>query len=274
MLKIPRQLRRRLHEFIFSYLPRNYPKSEIALSVLMPLAKKDVLVANFAIKALKENLAHKINRFVIVGQDCDEIRDLAKQNEVEYINENEVLKNYLHIPLVAQKGWIKQQLIKLLAFDFINDDNILVHDSDTIILRPITYFENDTPIYYLADEYTKKYYQFIEKYFGKIERAPRSFVAHAMLLQRQKRAALDAKIQEIHGCSFVEAFFKFADFENYNAFSEYEIYGNYLNHFHKGEFKTRYWYNIKNRKFAYNELSKIREYYKRFNSVSLHIHDT
>jgi Family of unknown function (DUF6492) len=274
LLKAPRQLRRRLHEIFISRLPRNYKKSNIEIVVLIPLAKKDIFVATHCIDSIKQNLLHPISRFVIIGQDSEEIRKLAKDKNIEYICENEVLGKYLDIPIIAQKGWLKQQLIKLLAFEFIDASNILVHDADTIMLRPVSYFENEMPIYYLADEYTKKYYSFIEKFFGKITRAPRSFVAHSMLLQRHIRADLDEKMRELHGKNFIDSMLDMINFENYHAFSEYEIYGNFLNHFHKGEFKTRYWYNVKNKKFPNNEIQKIKSHYKRFNSVSMHIHDT
>lgn len=273
MIKVPRQFRRRFYEFIGSKFPREYKFCDKEVAILVPLAKKDLAVAEFSIPSLRANIKHKIVRFLIVGQDCEEIHDFCKRHEIEFLSENEVLKPYLSHELVQQKGWIKQQIIKITAFDYIDCERILAFDSDTMLLRGINYFD-ELPNFYLADEYTKKYMYFIEKILGIKTRAPRSFVAHSMMFERDKMAALNTHCEKLHGTNWVGALLKYADLENYTKFSEYEIYGNFIYHFFKGQFKTRYWFNIKNRKFEFTDVENIRVFYKDFNSVSMHIHDT
>jgi Family of unknown function (DUF6492) len=274
--KIPRQLRRRWHEIIASRWPRSVTPSHVPLAIVMPLARKDAAVAEHTIASLKKHIRHPIQAFIIVGQDCQNLRDLSAKLDVTFIPEGDVLAPYLDHPIVQKSGWLKQQFIKLSVFDFTSFDNVLVHDSDTIALRDIDYIANGKPILNLVDEYTKKFFLFPRLIWPEMERHPRSFVAHGMLLQRAIMARLNQNVTAQHGDDLRAFILKNLSQANYDALSEFEIYGNYLNSFERNAFKTRYWYNVKaNPKNMENtkHLEAFIARRRRFNSVSVHVHD-
>jgi hypothetical protein len=271
-MKVPRQLRRRWHELIASHWPRQDRPSDIPITIIMPLATKDADLAAKSIPALKAHLRHPISDFIIVGQDHPDLKALAKEVSVTFMAENEVLAPYLDHPWIQKSGWLKQQFIKLAIFDHINGDTVLVHDADTVPLRDISYFKGTKPIFNLSDEYTIKFFKFPQLIWPEITRHPRSFVAHGMVMQRDVMARINASISQRYQtdlCGFILANLRE---DNFDALSEFEIYGNYSQNFEPGSFFTRYWYNVKAKPDQIDHLDAFIAKRRRFNSVSLHRH--
>jgi Family of unknown function (DUF6492) len=247
--------------------------SHVPLAIVMPLARKDAEIAAKTIASLKKHIRHPIQEFIIVGQDCQTLRDLSAKLEVTFISEVDVLGQYLEHPLVHKSGWLRQQFIKLSVFDFTSFDNVLVHDGDTIALRDINYIADDKPILNLVDEYTKKFFTFPRLIWREMDRHPRSFVAHGMLLQRAPMARLNQSVKARHGDDLRQFLLKNLSEATYQSLSEFEIYGNYLNSFEPSTFKTRYWYNVKAKPENMEKLEAFMARRLRFNSVSVHVHE-
>ena len=276
-LKIPRQLRRRFHSWVWAYVPRSYPASSRPVSIVMPLAVKDIEKATRSIAALRLHLRHPIAEIVVPGQDHDDLRAFCARAGVRYVNEKDVLPRSVldfdyAIGALNMNGWIRQQMLKLLAFGYVEADSILVFDADTFLVRDLSFFEDDRQLLFVADEYTQGYHALTEALLGPLQRHPRSFVAHFMLFQRDLMAAMQAEVERRCGLPFVEAALANIDRSRTDGMSEYEIYGNFLHSRHPGRFATRYWYNVKVDPGNLESLAQLRAKYGRFNSVSAHLH--
>lgn len=277
MIKTPRLLRLRFHKHVWSHFPRKCVASPHPVTILIPLAVKDIENARLCVAALRRHLRHPITEIVVAGQDNALIRTFCRDESLRYLNENEVLpKIALNNPYMLQKtgmnGWLRQQFLKLAAFSYLEADRIITQDSDTFLVRDMSYMTGEQQICYLADEYTPQFYHFPKMLLGSLPRHPRSFVAHAMLWQRDLVAGLDRQVQASTGLGLIETILAHLDHSNDKWLSEFEIYGNYLHHFHPDRFVTRYWYNVKLPAGPLPALEWLEQRYRRFNSVSAHIH--
>ena len=277
-LKIPRQLRRRAHEILLSRLPRATPASDRAVTVLIPLAAKDVAKAERCVAAIRRHLQHPVTEIVVAGQDHPAVRAFCAAAGVRFVSEKDVLPqsvldlDYLLGGTLDMNGHIRQQMLKLLAFRTLDADNVLVFDADTFLVRDISLFDGDRQILFLADEYTGVFQIMMEKLIGPFRRHPRSFIAHFMLFQRDLMAGLEAVIEKHCGCGMIEAILTRLDRTITASLSEYELYGNYLHRFHPERFSGRYWYNIKIAPDDARGLDELERRHGRFNSVSAHVH--
>ena len=276
--KVPRQLRRRIHETVLSRLPRRYPASDRAVTVLIPLAAKDAAKATRCVEAIRRHLRHPVTEIVVAGQDHDAVRDFCRDACVRYVNEKDVLPGevlnlaYTLGGTLNMNGWIRQQMLKLLAFRYLDAENILAFDADTFLMRDISLFDGERQVLFLSDEYTGSFHAMTEKLLGPTPRHNRSFIAHFMLFQRDLMAGLEAAIGRHCGCGMVEAILGRLDRTITASLSEFELYGNYLHRFHPERVAGRYWYNIKIAPGDARGLEKLEKQYRRFNSVSAHEH--
>ena len=274
-VKVPRIVRRRVHELILARLPRACVASQKPISFMIPLAVKDLDTARLSLAALRKHARHPIGEVVIAGQDHDLIRAFCAENNARYVNENDVMRRFVGASKFRDDptqlmGWIKQQLLKLTAFEFTSGDSVLVHDSDTLYVRDIAFFNGARQICYMSDEYTKKYYPFLREIIGPVERHPRSFVAHSILLQRDIMAALDAHVRQRSGKGLIAHILDRLVAGEESRLSEFEIYGNFIHNFTPDRFETRYWYNRKISFSPGDRLEEIEARWGRYNSVSNH----
>jgi hypothetical protein len=269
MIRVPRQLRRRWHEIVTSRLPRHVTPSDKPLAIVMPLAAKDARLALRSIPAIKAHVRHPITDFIVVGQDNADLRELTGTLGATFIPEQTILAPFLDHPLL-NIGWLKQQFIKLSIFDFIDQDTVLVHDSDTVPVRDIAYFNGEKPIFYLSDEYTHKFFEFPRLLWPAMKRYPRSFVAHSMVFQRDVMARINANVLSRHSTDLRGFILNHVTRDNFHALSEFEIYGNFMHQFEPDAFSTSYWYNVKAKLADGERLDEFMARRRRFNSISLH----
>lgn len=275
-MKVPRKIRQYFHQYCSSLFPRTAITSKIPLTVLMPLAEKDLGNAEYSVPALRQHLLHPIEEFVIVGQNSDQIRNFCFQNKITYYNENEILpaeisNRDLRINGINSTGWIKQQFIKLGAFNFINAKNIYAHDADTFLLRNLSFFKGDKQILLNSDEYIDAYHKMNRYLLGNIKRYPRSFIAHGMLFQKEYMNKLHAHVLNNTGLTLFEAVLKKLQSKSDYSLAEYELYGNFLYNFYPDSFVSNYWYNFQIRHDQKFDFEVLSQRYKRFNSISYHV---
>ena len=280
MFKVPRLVRRRFHYYVSSWLPRNFPPSARPLTVMIPLAAKDLDNAARAVASLRRHLLHPVREIVVAGEDDDTIRAFCASAGVRYINENEVLPaevldlvDYFQSKRIG--GWVRQQMLKFMAFDYLEGDDILVFDADTFLVHDLSFFAGDRQLLFLADEYWNMHHESTIALLGPIPRHPRSFIAHFMLFQRDLMADMARAVQARCGCDMMDAIIAWLKSEHPTPppppLAEYELYGNYLYNFRKDRFVATYWYNKRIDPADMPPLEELQRKYKRFNSLSAHI---
>lgn len=142
-------------------------------------------------------------------------------------------------------NWIYQQLLKLYAVNVIPDclEDILVLDADVLILRELSFFENDKPIFTVGHEYTVEYHTHSEKLHPSINRVIQQYsgVAHHMVFNRNYLLELFKLVEDYHKRDFLTVFLEVLDRSNMNDIrcSEYEIYFNFMCRYHTDDIFLR-----------------------------------
>ena len=146
--------------------------------------------------------------------------------------------------IIERLKWYYQQVLKLaFVIDFIDKkkENIIIWDSDTVILKKIKFFKKDYSIKYgTLFEFHKPYFLTNQNITGILPKYFISSLVQFISLSKLECEYLKKKIQEIHGEDknlgkwLTKIIFKsiFKEHKVYNGsmFSEYELIGssNYL----------------------------------------------
>jgi hypothetical protein len=129
-------------------------------------------------------------------------------------------------------GWVAQQIIKLLALDSCEDENILIQDCDTYLLKPHNFFYNDVPVPMVIEKQTQHpdYYLYIEKILNIKRQTEDSFVTEFMPIRKNEWISLVKNIEKIHSKQWLKAIYDIlqsAKSGPITMFSEYEFLGNW-----------------------------------------------
>jgi len=250
--------------------------NKLALDVVIPTAGKDFNVLQACVKSL-ENVRQKVNKVFIVAKQDEAITGFCRQNGLQFVDETLVLGygkerigNYW-VEKWDRSGWVLQQLIKLSADKFVTTENYLVVDSDTIMLRPISFFKNQKPIHYLSEEWQPEYFTSFEKMFGYKSASRLSFVSHMMVFNCEKLQQMKKEIEDRNGKAWDEVFLSCVDKSKMSPVSEYETYGNWLLKNFPGYqiFQPLYNRAMSTKSFTdYQDLKK--KYSSKYQTVSFH----
>jgi hypothetical protein len=273
--RFQRRLRSFLHRYILAFLPRRYERSDHPVVVVIPLAEKDIEIAAFCIESIRTNLLHEIQKIVIVGQRSDRIREWCEALGVEYIDETDVLSRDLdarlaELGLEKRSGWIKQQFLKLNVHSYIDGENYLIIDADTILVRPLAFMEGRKQIFWTADDLVEDYHVFTQSLIGCAPRRNYSFVAHCMLFQKNILKDLNQYVAETTHSSVFDAMIAALSKNESGYMSEYELYAYFILKYYPKSYSEKYWYNRKAQIRGRADFLKAIHRYKRFNFVSDH----
>lgn len=275
---VVRRLRSAVYRYGLAWLPRSYPPSDVPLSIVVPMAEKDLVLGPHCLAHLKQHLQHPITRIVVPGQKSKALADFCRDNGYQYIDENDLLPDCIKTLAYQadgrnRNGWIRQQTLKLSSFNYVDGELVFVCDSDTIFLRPFSMLEGSRQVLFEADEYIDSYHDMSMRLLGPHARYRWSFVTHCMLFQRPIMQALHREIEARHGMAWQEAIVKCLDTSVGAGMAEFELYGNYVYTRYPDAFIGRYWYNRKVplRGARDVELAEADWRLRRFNSVSDHV---
>ena len=214
--------------------------------IIIPTTDKDLKTLETCIQQCKKNLNYR--RIIIVSKQ--KYTDSAEWfSEDRYPFNFKSMENYIGDHW--RKGWYLQQLLKLYSFFVIPNiaDNILILDSDTLILRKVDFFEDDIPLYNTSGAHHKPYFRHMEQLLPELKRITKSGITHHMIFQRYIMLDLFNKVEEYHDEEFWKVFLSLVDLEQKSGASEYEIYFNFIQIYYPNKFKIRKlkWENTKNK---------------------------
>lgn len=137
-----------------------------------------------------------------------------------------------------KRGWLRQQYVKLNLHNFLDGDEWLVVDGDTLINAPIDPWKYQYINHGDRDPLPYHYYDFFTRYILDLEDkrpyfdgSPVGFMAMPVnLLTRKTLAGLESYIFDLHGTDIkgvLDSFTLKKDKEKYVELSEYSIIGNY-----------------------------------------------
>jgi hypothetical protein len=219
---------------------KQYHFTNEPIDVVIPSVGKDLETLELCIQGIQENCA--IRRVIVISaQRLTDKAEWFDENQFPFSKQEVALwlcsldekkaETFTTKPK-SRLGWYYQQLLKLYSPFVIPDisSNVLVLDSDTIFLNPVSFVnEKGAGLYNPGKEYHEHYFVHGAKLLSGFKKLyPNvSGISHHMLIQRPVLKDLFNKVKKQHKIPFWQAFCKFVTFEHSGA-SEYEIYFNFV----------------------------------------------
>lgn len=220
------------------------------MQIVSACLARDLAVYRLTFKSLRQHLPEAELHVVTRSADFELFRracgpELHLWDEAELVP-GMTLHDLKQMPLPFSPraaGWYFQQFLK---FSFLNvsnaDEHFLIWDADTILLRPLDFFDQaGRPYYTKAKEHHHPYFETFECLFGSPANREFSFISqHQVINKRVLREMLEL-IETRHPTSknWAWAIMENLKGDGSNLFSEYETYGHYLKWKHAGSFSLR-----------------------------------
>ena len=214
------------------------------IELVIPLAAKDLEVFPLMLASVRKNLRQPISKIVVIAADQKPIRELCARLDVQFIDENTILKREPFLKIVANYGvskiykvrpdsWYYQQLLKLYYAQYTNAVDYLVVDADLIWLRPMVFktAANKYRFHRMQNLAQDAYICASNQLLGLDIREHNSYVADMMLFNRRVVLAMLTEIEKRAGQDFAAAILKVSSSNTDCRFSEYETYGRYFANF-------------------------------------------
>ncbi|AWB44546.1 hypothetical protein DCC85_10115 [Paenibacillus sp. CAA11] len=246
------------------------------IDVLIPAIEKDLATLPLVIDAVRRYVKHPINKIYVVSPLSARIQKLCKLKNCTFVNEKKALpitKKNIHYSSSKweRSGWLYQQLLKMNGDQICKKPNFLVIDADTVFIRPHTFISKGKTIFYCRSWSQPEYYRTYKKLIGSKAPAPRSFVTHYMLFNRNMLAELKQFIEKKHRKVWYQAVIDSIDKTRSFGFSEYETYANYL---YTKDAKRTILYSALNKslkiKASTLKSEQLEKYALRYRSLSFH----
>lgn len=233
---------RRILYKLFSrlWLPQISASNEIEIDVVIPIIEKDLMILPLCFEGIKACVKNKIKDIYIVAPQNEAIISFCKLNQVKYVDESTVLgitpkdiNLIIESPngkSINRSGWLFQQLLKLSGA-IGTCENFLCIDSDHILVRPHSFIDKkQVPVFYMSAEYHEPYYENIKKISSVKELSYLSYVAHKMIFNKSLLFELHSDIEKNTNKNWIDAIIDSYDCKEGAGFSEFELYGNFVNH--------------------------------------------
>ena len=146
-------------------------------------------------------------------------------------------RDFVHIDKVhVHSDWLKQQMIKMFALDWVDADNILIQDADIFPLVPYSWIDRlgaVVPVVFKNTSHATEYYRYIERILHIPRQTPDCFVTDLLPINKQSWNEFKQRVKSIHRTTWWETLQNMmeADFainQSKIKFSEYELLGNWL----------------------------------------------
>jgi hypothetical protein len=255
------------------------------IEVIFVSKLEDIQILGLAVNSVVKNSINPISRVVIAVPE-NQVRSTSEyffnsSNEapIEVISENNLVPQSA-IELIKQRcperfGWILQQILVASFILSTKSENVLVVDSDTLIIRPQVWIDNaQRQILMPTFELHSPYYDFFQHVSAKYPTPRLSFVSHHMLVQ----ASIFREVYEVFGGDIntaLEQAFSFSDLSDNSPFDlKYEIYAQYLINNYKNQVSFVKWANLSGSREELAALiegkSTTEDFARLYNSISLH----
>jgi hypothetical protein len=146
-------------------------------------------------------------------------------------------REFIHTAQInVHSNWLKQQMVKLFALDWIDAENILIQDADIFPLVPYSWIDQYgavVPVVFKNTSHAPEYYQYVERILQIPRQTPDCFVTDLLPISKQSWNKLKQHIETIHNTPWWAALQNMmqADFDIIQSkirFSEYELLGNWM----------------------------------------------
>ena len=196
------------------------------------------------------NLENVIKR-VLANSGCRRVKVISNAKpenlnaDYDYINENEVLEGlsfkaieeYFNARKVkpSRVGWYLQQFLKMAYCYKSKYDNYLLWDADTLMLKPIKFFDEEGRLYLDNSRIfeDKIFNNTVLKVLGYPKERKETYITEHMMIDKICMEKLLETIASKHNCEIKDFWRKILDCLNddeliYGGFSEFEVIGTFM----------------------------------------------
>jgi hypothetical protein len=221
----------------------------MSFDIVIPVGPNDYNIISKTIDYTKRNVINYRNIYIVSSADfkvpgCITIHESTFPFTIDYIAKK--------VRCDQRAGWYLQQLIKLTAGNYIDGilDNYLVLDSDVYILKPTEFMQNNIPLFAYGNEHHLPYFDHMHRLHPSLSRQlDMSGICHHMLFTKKFVNELFQLVENNTGMIFIEAFLDNVTIigPDTSGASEYEIYFNFMIHYHSDCIKIRSlkWSNLR-----------------------------
>lgn len=250
--------------------------SAVRIDIVIPSVEKDVQTLPHVIEFARKNILHPITNIYVVSPDSEAIRRVCENKGCIFILEDNLLPigkldiDY-KIGNLNRAGWMYQQFLKLSGNKFCTEENYLILDSDTVLIRPQVFEKTGKYIFNFSDEYHKPYFDVYERLFGYRPRCPVSFTSHHILVNVIILQQMKSDLETRNGLPWYDSIMKAIDKSESSGHSDYDTYGQYALDSMRERVLLEYWYNISlPRQLIFKIDALAFKYSDRFKSISFH----
>ena len=188
-------------------------------------------------------------------------------NEDKFVTENQIEKFLLKMrgtELKKRRGWYKQQFIKMGYARICKKQYYLIFDGDTFPIKNIKMFENGKPFFDMKNNFLKSYIESMVRLIPGLNYTEKSYVTEHMIIKTKFMKILLDDIERnsnIPGKLFWEKIFMSID-DKYlpnTGFSEYSIYGAYVDTKYPKVYYHRDWSSLRGAKTYYGAPENLDE---------------
>ena len=252
----------------------NRPENS-SVDIVIPTILKDFELLNLLLESLRF-LQHRVGRIYIVSPRTDLILKFCSENSCIYIDELSVLgfgkeKIVYRVNERDRSGWLFQQLLKLSGELFVESDNYIVVDSDTVFLNYNKFLQDGKFVFFQNEEWHQPYFDSFKKIFGYKVSGKLSFTSHMMILNKEMLKKMKQEIEGKHGKKWYEVYISVATPNEQSCISDYDTYANWVLVNYPQLVIQKPFYNTSVSRKNLDSLGNLCERYsKSFKSISFH----
>ena len=244
--------------------------------MVIPTTDKDFELLSLVIDSLK-NIGNKVNNIYIVAPAKESVINFCKTKSIIFFDEIKVLgfgKNSLEdytVNGVDRRGWLFQQFLKYEMRNFVEQENYLVLDSDTILINTNTFLEDNKFVFFKATWWHEPYVNIFKKIFGYEMKNFTSFTSHMMIFNKLYLSKMLNEIESRNKNKWYNVIQKNIDKNEMSSISDYENYGQWMFINYRGLIKEKPLYNESLNRKLLSDLDSLQKLYKdKYNTVSFH----
>lgn len=202
------------------------PSSAVKLDIVIPMIERDMETAVHTIASVRQMIMHPLGKIYLLAPDTPQMRAFAEVQGCILVPEKTAIPNFDSVK--KQGGWILQQFLKLGADSFVEQENYLIIDADTVLLRPQVFINKaGQHLINVHWDHTEKHKRFNNTALGISQQYVLDFVPHHMMFNKTFLGALKQELSTRHGGTWWEALERLAK-DDPGGISEYDLYATYV----------------------------------------------
>lgn len=244
------------------------------IDVVIPTISKDFEILTLVIQSL-QYVRQKINKVYIVAPKTEFVEKYCADNNLIFIDETSVLgfgKNYIDYRVNGKdrSGWLFQQLLKLSGDQFVEMDDYLVVDSDTVYVNSNCFVRDGRYVFYANEEWHQPYFDSFERLFGYPAPTKWSLTSHMMIFNKGFLGQMKAELEARSQMKWYDAYVSTASPVEQSCVSDYDTYSNWVLHNHSEKAVVKPFYNRNVLRTNRGTLEYLSKLYGAQHSISFH----